>query len=69
MNIPEVGGWEGRGETQTKCSCSVRISILYAWIELFNFFSFAHFSCIKIALSKSHEFLVLGIPAASIVWD
>lgn len=38
-------------------------------LGLFNFFSFAHFSCIKIALSKSHEFLVLGIPAASIVWD
>lgn len=59
----------GGEKFKTKCSCSDRILILYAWIELFNFFSFAHFSCIKIALSKSYEFLVLGIPAASMVWD
>lgn len=36
---------------------------------MFFFFLLHILSCIKIALPKSHESLMLGIPAASIVGD
>lgn len=51
--IPEVRGGRGREKSQKKYSCSDRILILYAWIELFNFFLLHIFLVLRLLFPRT----------------
>ena len=47
------GGGRGGEKSKTKCSCSDRILILYAWIELFNFFFCTFFLVLRLLFPRA----------------
>lgn len=53
MEYSRSRGWEGRREIPKKYSRSDRILILYAWIELFNFFLLHIFLVLRLLFPRT----------------